>query len=128
MSLKESGKKPVHPIETIAVLALAATFIGILFKVKWMPYVTFCLLFIGLFAKGASRFISHWWMRFAVLLGTFNAKMLLTIVFFVLLTPIAYVYRIFKGDTIVLKRRPSSATYWHERNHLFAPADFERMF
>lgn len=128
MSLKESGKKPVQPVETIAVLALATTLIGILFKVKWMPHVTLCLLFIAVFTKGASRFIAHWWMRFAVLLGTLNSKILLTVVFYGILTPLAYVYRIFKGDTILLKRQRSSATYWHERNHQYTPADFERMF
>jgi len=128
MSQKESAKNLVNPVDTIAALAFACTLIGILLGVKWFSYIVLCLLFMGLFMKNASRHLAHWWMKFASLLGSINGKILLTVIFFAFLTPLAYLYRLLKGDMILLKRQPFSRTYWTERNHRFVPADFDKMF
>lgn len=93
-SPKSPGKKEFHPVETIAALAFALSLIGILFHLEWMPYAVVVVLFLGLFVKRASRFLSDAWMRFAVFLGNLNSRIILSIVFFLFLAPIAWIYRL----------------------------------
>lgn len=125
---KNPGTRTLNPVETIAALAFALSLIGILFHLEWMPYAVVTLLFLGLFVKRASRFLADLWMRFAVFLGNMNSRIILTIVFFLFLTPIAWVYRLVKGDTLKLKRNNFASSHWHERDHRFTADDLEKIF
>ena len=58
------------------------------------------------------RRLWEWWKRFAELVGNFQARVLLTALYFVLLTPVALPLRAF-GDP--LRRRPSGSSFWLPR-------------
>lgn len=116
-------------LETISTLAFVCVLLGILFKFEVLFYIALALLFIGIFIKGLSSKIAKFWLRFADLIGYINTRIILTAVFFFMLTPIAFVYRLLHGDFLnITNKETNRKSYWHSRTHLYQPKDFEKMW
>ena len=52
------------------------------------------------------------WMAFANALGWVNTRILLVLVFFVVITPVAVVMRLFGKDLLSQRLEPGTETYW----------------
>lgn len=114
-------------LETISTLALVSLVVGLMFTLAFFLYLSVILLIVGVFFKKTAAAISSCWMRFAFALGALNAKILLSIVFFLLLLPISLFYRWIKGDTLGIKRQ-DALTYWRDVNRSYSPDDFEKQW
>lgn len=114
-------------LETMSVLALASIIFGLIFRQNSLLYMAASFLFIGLFLKALSARISQIWLRFALIIGEINSKILLSLIFFLFLTPISFLYRLAKGDVMNLKHT-KSGSLWHERNHLYKPDDLDKVW
>ncbi len=111
-------------LETMAVLAFVCLAAGLYFDVTALSAAALALLFIGLFLKPLSMRIAGRWLRFAGLIGAFNSRVILTVIFFVVLTPLAVVYRLFHGDFMNLRRHDDDGkSYWSRRDHRYDPKD-----
>jgi hypothetical protein len=114
-------------LETTGILALACLIAGITFQKEYLIYSAVGLLITGLFLKSISLMIAQIWLKFAESAGAFNTKVMLSLVFFLLLTPIAILYRLFYGDFMCLKRKNIRATsLWKEREVTFEPEQFKK--
>lgn len=126
--MKTDSSKRLRDLETMAVLA---GFFLVLFFIKHYPFfagISLCLLIVGLFFKGLSSKISRLWLGFSHLLGGFMNNVVLGAVFFIVLTPVALLYRLLGKSTIKLVKDPSAKSYFAERNKTFAKEDFEKMW
>lgn len=115
-------------LETIAVLAAASLVFYFIFKKDGFILAAFLLLFTGLFFKSAAAGVSSFWLRFAELLGAFNTCLILGLVYFVVLTPLAVAFRIFTRKHANSPRQASDKSYFTVREHTFAAADLEKMW
>lgn len=116
-------------LETITVLALAALGFGLILKLDILLYASLCLLFTGVFLKNLSSKIACVWLKFAEVLGKVNSRIILTLVFYLVLTPIAFLHRIAKGDFMNIRRRETKPpTYWTTREHTFVAKDLENLW
>jgi hypothetical protein len=52
------------------------------------------------------------WMKVASLLGAIVTRVLLTLTYYVAITPLALVARMLGKDSLMLKRSPSTESYW----------------
>ncbi len=86
------------------------------------------LVVAGLFVPPAARAFHTAWMRFAVLLGHVNSRVLLTLVYYLGVTPYGFVTRLVGRDP--LRRRGKQAdSYWVERKATRQTREqFERLF
>jgi len=64
-----------------------------------------------------------WWKQFAEAVGNFQARLLLTVLYFVLLTPVALPLRAFSDP---LRRRLKGASFWLQRPERSASLDRAR--
>ncbi len=115
-------------LETIGVLALFCLVFSIILDISALIYVSAGLLFIGLFLKRFARIIAAGWMRFAVVLGVLNTRIILAVIFYAVLTPIAFFYRATHGDFMRVREDRSKKTYWHERNHEYKSEDLDKQW
>ena len=115
-------------LETISILALACIAAGLIFGFKGLLYIALILLVIGSFFKGLSIKIARVWLKFAHFIGNINSKIILTLIFFLFLTPIAILYRVIKGDNMNLRRSNPSKSYWIEKNQKYKPKDLENVW
>jgi len=101
----------------------------------WRGYATVALVLLGaggllvglaLVAPSALRVPNRWWWRFAQALGWINARILLTLFFALVLTPVGMVMRLFGRNPL----RPTEAqTGWGAYSvRRRDPKHYERMF
>jgi hypothetical protein len=67
------------------------------------------------------------WMAFGHVLGWINARIILGLVFFVVVTPIGLVMRLF-GKDLLRMRSPRSASYWIKRDQPLDPKSLRNQF
>jgi hypothetical protein len=67
------------------------------------------------------------WMRLALILAWVNTRFILTILFYLVFTPIGLVMRLFRID--LLERKKNKGTYWKKKQKVdFNPLNYERRF
>ena len=120
-------------LETLGVLALACLVVGHLAKNPGVKggflAAAALLLALALFVKPAAALIARAWLKFGAVLGAVNSRIILGVIFYLFLTPIALLARLTRGDFLLLKRRAGgSGGYWHARNHLYTAEDIGKLW
>ena len=88
-----------------------------------------CLILSGLIFPTILRPINKVWMTIAILMGWVMTKVILTILFFIVLTPLSFVARIFRKKFLDLDIDKSKESYWERRERKeINPAEYERQF
>ncbi len=86
------------------------------------------LIVIGLVSPAGSRIFYKGWMRFAGLLGYVNSRILLSLMFYLVITPYGLVMRLFGRDTMN-RRGAGKQSYWIQRAKTRqARPRYERLF
>ncbi|MBI5683039.1 MAG: hypothetical protein HZC45_07740 [Deltaproteobacteria bacterium] len=111
-------------LETMVVLSLALLCLFLIFKKAVFVITSLILLLISLIFKNLTSRVAFVWLKFADTLGNINAKIILSIVFFMMLTPIALLYRVFVKNPMWLKRFDCKS-YFSTRNHAYTSRDLE---
>lgn len=104
-------------------LVMAAGFGALtLIRYLWTGSVTWWLSGLGALFLIAALVVPAWlgpiraaWMKLAAVLGYLNSRILLTVVFAGLITPIALLLRLVGKQPIRLGFRGQESTYWHKR-------------
>jgi hypothetical protein len=113
-------------METIAVLAAACIVAFLLFNHKIFLFLSLAFLATGIISKSLTARISALWLKFSHIIGNFNSKIILALVFYVFLTPIALLFRMFSKNPLYLRKDGSIKSYYHDRNHALDKEDFEK--
>ena len=86
------------------------------------------LVLAGFFLPPAARAFHVFWMRVAIALGYVNSRVLLTLTYYLLVTPYGIVSRLAGRDPLA-RRGGRRETYWVERKRTRQPTEqFERLF
>lgn len=99
-----------------------------IFKYQWMLYICLAVGSIGMLSFSLSQRLYGAWMKLAEILGWINSRVLLSIVFFLFLTPIALAYRWLKKSTIQKKPNAHSESFYETIEHTFTKTDLEKMW
>jgi uncharacterized membrane-anchored protein YitT (DUF2179 family) len=86
------------------------------------------ILFGALFPK-ILKPLNRIWMSLAIILGFIMSRVILTILFYLVLTPIAILAKIVGKKFMVLKCDKSANTYWEKRTNIHKKQiDYDRQF
>jgi len=86
------------------------------------------ILFGALFPK-ILKPLNRIWMSLAIILGFIMSRVILTILFYLVLTPIAILAKIVGKKFMVLKYDKSANTYWEKRTNINKKQiDYDRQF
>ena len=86
------------------------------------------LLLFAAFAPNLLRFVYYPWMRLARFVGEISSAILLTIVFFLVVTPIGLLQRLFGKAPLDLRFKSREPTYWERRTAEPDRACYEKQF
>jgi hypothetical protein len=114
-------------LETILSITLGFLGLYLLFKIDILLPLAFGIGVIGLFSNYLREKIVLFWLKLGHILGTINGTILLSIVFFVILFPVALLARAFGQSSFSLKPLSKKSCYF-ERNHLYTSVDFENIW
>ena len=87
------------------------------------------LILAGLITPIILKPLNKAWMTLAILMGWVMTRVILTILFYIVLTPTAFIARLFKKNFLDLRIDKSRDTYWviREKRNL-NPEDYEKQF
>lgn len=107
--------------DTLLAITTGLVVLGLTFGARWCFVVAAIAGGIGLLSPALSGWIAQGWSWLGAKLGWINGRILLGLVFFVVLTPVALLRR------LLAKRSPDhGTTYWTARDHRYTAADLEK--
>lgn len=111
-----------------SLLIITAGFIVLFFsfKVKIFLLVALLVAVLGALSDFFADKITWVWFKIAEVLGWINSRILLGVVFYCFLFPIAMLMRVLNKGSIKFKK--SNSTYYSERNHMYKPEDMENVW
>lgn len=113
---------------TILILCLGFVAFYFVFKIVALLVLALGIILLSLASVTLAEKIARAWFKLGHFMGAINSKILLSLVFYCLLVPIALISRIFKKkDELQLKRKPKGS-YYKERNHIYVAEDLENVF
>jgi hypothetical protein len=116
-------KKPAAPRDYRNFALITASFLLLLMLIGYRRHHTINIYLpvaaaaIALLGSAFPRVLApvyRVWMRFGKALGYVNSRILLSIIFFLVLTPVALVRRVFNRDPLKLKWEKDADTYWED--------------
>ncbi len=96
-----------------------------IFKSPWWLYAAAAVGVLSLAIPVVGDLIVKVWFKIAEVLGNINGKIILSILFFVFLWPIAMLYRLTAKNPLAIKRTDQKSFY-NERNHQYTKEDLEQ--
>lgn len=115
--------------ETVTVFALLAVLGGLYFKINEFYYIAAILLFASLLFPWMIKPAAFIWWNFSLVLSWLSSRIILTILFLILVIPVALIRRLMGKDALQLKafKKISNSAYI-QKNHSFTEADLKYPF
>lgn len=114
--------RKIKELETLAVINIACLVCYFIFRKDLILKIQLLFSFFCLLLPIVLTWVHIVWVGFFSFIGKINAALLLSIVFFLFLTPIALLQKLFSNKKIAQKE----GNYFI-RNHVFSKKDLERM-
>ena len=114
-------------VEAILVIVIGFLVLYLIFDKSWMMWTSVLVGGLSLISNHIMNAITWGWFKLAYLLGNYvTGPILLGIVFYVFLFPLALLARFFSKDHLTLKKKGTS--YFLDRNHLYTAKDIENVW
>ena len=81
----------------------------------WSSIISLIFLVLGLLNSKILSPLNKLWFKFGILLGKIISPLIMGIIFFLVVTPIGLIMRLFRKDVLNLKYNKSHS-YWIEKN------------
>ena len=87
------------------------------------------LILAGIIYPKILKLLNKVWMSLAIVLGFIMSRVILTVLFYLVLTPISFLAKLVGKKFMVLKYNKSANTYWEKRTIIHKKQiDYERQF
>ena len=113
--------------KTILVIVTGLLALSKIFDVGALTTAALVVGVVTIFVEAAARAIEWLWFRLAMGLGWVNSRILLSVIFFGVLLPMAWFSRWFRRDSLNLKRNHATSIF-HTRNHRYRKEDLENIW
>ncbi len=110
-------------IFAIYLIVIKSTFVGHLFAI-----LSGIVLLVSIFRPRALNQITKIWLRFGDILGQVISPITLGIIFFLLITPVGLITKIFSRDELLLKKRNVKSYWLHRDTNADQSNSFQRQF
>ena len=115
-------------LEAILVISTGFLILYLLFGRQWMLYTALTVSVLSLISPTISRWINQLWFKLALALGWVNSRILLSLVFFIFLMPVAFLQRLISGDKLQLNKKKEGESYYVDRDYQYEKKDLENVW
>jgi hypothetical protein len=113
--------------KTILVIVTGLLAFAYIFDIQLLAQAALLIGILSVFIPIAARAIEWIWMKIALLLGWTNSKVILSVVYFGFLMPIAMVSRFFTRDPLSIRGKDVPSLFVN-RNHSFHKEDLDNIW
>ena len=105
------NKIKTDPLKTILVITIGFLILYFIFEKRWMINLSVVIGTLGILSNYFAKKIDFLWMKMAVVLSYIIPNILLAIIYFLLLTPIALISRIFNKNNQLFLKNPKNTLF-----------------
>jgi hypothetical protein len=121
-------KKREQNLETLLAICFGLLVCFLIFKKPILIIIAVIIAGIGIFSDSLSAKITWFWLKIAQILGNINGKILLSLIFFVFLTPIAFLMKLLSKNASFMLDKSKVSSLFTERNHTYVAKDLENIW
>ena len=114
-----------NPSLTVLTIVFGLLFINYFIDNKILFYISLLLSGIGVFSFKVSLIIEKLWFKLSFILSLIIPNILLSVIFFLFLTPLAFLSKIFNSQTNFISKNNQKTTFITQ-NKSFDKRSFER--
>src|SRR5688572_19397457 len=111
--------------KNILVICMGLIIVGLIIDRTVFTYIALGIGVVSLISLFVADKILALWFKIAMILGAINSKVLLSVIYFLVLLPLAMVNRLINTDPLRLKR-PKVTSYFMDRNHQYKKVDLKK--
>lgn len=115
-------------IKTINIIILAILIVDLIFGIEWLIWIAILLAFGNAFESRITAMVANYWLRFSLIIGRFNTTIILFIMFFFILTPIAFIYRRFNREKVHHFQNNLRNSYFDDVRKSHRKDDFDKLW
>jgi hypothetical protein len=113
--------------KNILVIVTGLLALSMIFHIEWLGKIALAIGILSVFIPLAARGIEWIWLKLGAMLGWTNSKILLSIIYFGFLLPIALFSRVFTNDPLTLNGRKAGSLFI-SRNHTYKKDDLKNIW
>ncbi len=113
--------------EIILTIVVGLLLLFYFFKFQWLFNAAIIIGLVSIISDSYAKKTAWLWSKIVEILGKINSTILLSLIFFIFLTPIAMLMRIFKNSDS-LKVKKVKGSLYDERNHKYIAKDLENIW
>ena len=120
-----TNKAQSSPYEAVLAITFGLLLVHYFFfpeEPRWLVGIMLFAL-LNLLSSTLAGWVGFAWERLTLGIGWFMSRVLFSVIFFVLLTPIAWLQRLFRKDTFY--KSPDNTSYFIDRDHQYSRKDVE---
>ena len=119
------ASKATNPVKTVLIITLGFVILFLLTKYNWMLYVALSVGALGAMSTFLAEKIDWIWTKIGWILSKIVPNIIMTLIFFLVLTPTAFLSRLFgKKDPMDLKN--SASSLFKTKSSTFTKESFEK--
>ena len=117
-------RKRKEQYKALAILCIGFCLIGWRFHQWWLAGLMAMVLIAGLASTAILTAVTDAWKWIGEQMGAVTSRIILTVVFILFLSPLAFLYRLLAKK----KQDEKNESYFVERNHTYTASDLEKLF
>lgn len=116
-------KKDAGTAKTQLVIVVGLAIIGLILDNYTLLVISVSIGLVSIFIPFLGYWIVWFWYKLAELLSRITTPIILSVLFYLFITPFSWIYRLFGNKPLILKK-PKDSVYT-SRNHTFTEKDIE---
>ncbi len=113
-----------NPVQTVLTITIGLVIVYLMTEIRWVLIIGLIIGLMGIFSPFLSKQIDFVWMKLTWILSLIVPNILLSIVFYLFLFPIALLSRLSRKDELMLKKQQK--TLFRDRKETFDKGYFEK--
>lgn len=110
----------------MAIVLITLLMGNVVLNIHALNFVAMALLIITMSIPIILKFFAYFWLNLSYALGSVISKLVLSFIFFILVTPVGMMLKIFKKDMLNIKAfKKSTESVFETRNHVFKKIDLQ---
>jgi membrane-anchored glycerophosphoryl diester phosphodiesterase (GDPDase) len=114
--------------EIILTICTGLLVLGFILKINNFSIIAAVIGVLSLLSKRIAQFISWFWNKLSDVLSAISSRVILFIVYFIILVPLALLSRVFGKSNLHLKRKENIKSCFVDMNHQYVAEDMEDMW
>ena len=120
-----TSKNSKNPTKTVLLITVGFGIFYFLFNHDYLLYISLIVGLLGAISDFLAEKIDWIWMKIAWILSKIVPNIIMTLIYYFVLTPVALLSRLFgKRDPMDLKNKQNS--FFKEKNQAYSKASFEK--